>query len=199
MKKESTEYQKFFQKALKKFGVSSPDELKGEKEKSFYDYVDKNWEGDKEEPEANESIIDVAMDRITEALSASARLAAKARMRRLSSVLTKKRVIQSKKSASSDVIMRRAEKKAHDLIMQKRILHNREKENLSPAEKSNIEKKMQAYQPAIKKLAKKLFSKVKAADITRRQSLGKAASGSKTATAAKSSVAKVSTTSTGRI
>ena len=42
-------YQKFFQKALKKFGVSSPSELKGDKEKEFYDYVDKNWTGDHEE------------------------------------------------------------------------------------------------------------------------------------------------------
>ena len=42
-------YQKFFQKALKKFGVSSPSELKGDKEKEFYDYVDKNWTADHEE------------------------------------------------------------------------------------------------------------------------------------------------------
>ena len=42
-------YEAFFQKALNKFGVDSPDELSGEKEKEFYDYVDKNWESDKEE------------------------------------------------------------------------------------------------------------------------------------------------------
>ena len=44
-------YQKFFNKALKKFGVSSPDELEGEKKKKFFDYVDKNWKGDHEEVE----------------------------------------------------------------------------------------------------------------------------------------------------
>ena len=33
---------------LKKFGVSSPDELEGEKKKEFFDYVDKNWEADNE-------------------------------------------------------------------------------------------------------------------------------------------------------
>tara|TARA_B100000929_G_scaffold290599_1_gene284835 strand:+ start:17928 stop:18113 length:186 start_codon:yes stop_codon:yes gene_type:complete len=48
-KEESTEYQKFFKKALKKFGVEEPDELEGEKEKEFYDYVDANWESEKEE------------------------------------------------------------------------------------------------------------------------------------------------------
>jgi len=42
-------YTKFFNKALKKFGVDSPAELKGDKEKEFYDYVDKNWKADDEE------------------------------------------------------------------------------------------------------------------------------------------------------
>jgi hypothetical protein len=51
---EETEYQKFFKSALKKFGVSSPSELDGEKEKEFYDYVDKNWKGKDEKPEAGE-------------------------------------------------------------------------------------------------------------------------------------------------
>ena len=48
-------YQKFFMKALKKFGVNSPDELEGEKKKEFFDYVDKNWKGDHEEKDANPS------------------------------------------------------------------------------------------------------------------------------------------------
>tara|TARA_B100000315_G_scaffold113912_2_gene104372 strand:- start:53 stop:667 length:615 start_codon:yes stop_codon:yes gene_type:complete len=42
-------YQKFFQMALSKFGVSSPDEFGSDEEKkAFYDYVDKNWAADKE-------------------------------------------------------------------------------------------------------------------------------------------------------
>jgi HD-like signal output (HDOD) protein len=45
---DKEEYQKFFQAALKKFGVKSPAELEGDKEKEFYDYIDKNWKGDKE-------------------------------------------------------------------------------------------------------------------------------------------------------
>jgi len=43
------EYKKFFNAAMKKFGVSSPAELKGDKEKEFYNYIDKNWKGDHEE------------------------------------------------------------------------------------------------------------------------------------------------------
>ena len=46
--REETAYQKFFNSALDKFGVSSPKELQGEKEKEFYDYVDKNWEAENE-------------------------------------------------------------------------------------------------------------------------------------------------------
>ena len=49
---EKTEYQKFFMKALKKFGVSSPTELDDAKKKEFFDYVDKNWTGKKEEKES---------------------------------------------------------------------------------------------------------------------------------------------------
>ncbi len=41
-------YQAFFKKALAKFGVKSPDELEGDKKKEFFDYVDKNYEADKE-------------------------------------------------------------------------------------------------------------------------------------------------------
>ena len=39
-------------KALKKFGVSSPTELDDAKKKEFFDYVDKNWTGKKEEKES---------------------------------------------------------------------------------------------------------------------------------------------------
>lgn len=41
-------YKKFFNNTLKKFGVDSPDELEGEKEKEFYDYIDKNWKSNDE-------------------------------------------------------------------------------------------------------------------------------------------------------
>ncbi len=43
-------YQKFFNKTLKKFKIDSPADLKSDEEKKkFYDYIDKNWEGDHEE------------------------------------------------------------------------------------------------------------------------------------------------------
>ena len=45
-------YKKFFDAALKKFKVSSPAELKDDQKKKFYDYIDKNWEGDNEKAES---------------------------------------------------------------------------------------------------------------------------------------------------
>ena len=46
---DKEKYQRFFKAALKKFGVSSPGELEGEKKKEFFNYVDKNYEADNEE------------------------------------------------------------------------------------------------------------------------------------------------------
>lgn len=43
------DYQKFFSAAMKKFGVSSPTELSGEKKKEFFDYIDNNYEAQNEE------------------------------------------------------------------------------------------------------------------------------------------------------
>ena len=45
---DKEEYQKFFNAALKKFGVSEPDVLPDDKKKAFYNFVDANWEGDNE-------------------------------------------------------------------------------------------------------------------------------------------------------
>ena len=44
------EYQKFFNAAMKKFGIDSPSDLKSDEEKKkFFDYVDKNYTGEKDE------------------------------------------------------------------------------------------------------------------------------------------------------
>ena len=44
------EYQKFFNGALKKFNIKSPAELKDDKaKKKFFDYIDKNYTGEKSE------------------------------------------------------------------------------------------------------------------------------------------------------
>ena len=53
---EDSDYQEFFKKALKKFGVESPADFESdEKKKEFFDYVDKNWKGDNEKAEDTEA------------------------------------------------------------------------------------------------------------------------------------------------
>jgi len=42
-------YKEFFNKKLKEYGVSSPDELDDEKKKEFFNMIDKEWKGEKEE------------------------------------------------------------------------------------------------------------------------------------------------------
>ena len=51
-----TEYQKFFKKKLEKYGVISVAELSAEDKKKFFDEIDAEWEGEKEEPEENDNI-----------------------------------------------------------------------------------------------------------------------------------------------
>ena len=55
-------YQKFFDKALKKFGIDSPADLKDDKEKKkFYDYIDKNWKADHEEEVSESAALQLKM------------------------------------------------------------------------------------------------------------------------------------------
>jgi len=44
----NTEYQKFFQAQLKKWGVNSPSQLPPDKKKEFFNMIDKKWKGKKE-------------------------------------------------------------------------------------------------------------------------------------------------------
>ena len=49
IREEKTAYQKFFDAALAKFGVKSPQDFKDEeKKKEFFDYVDANYKADNE-------------------------------------------------------------------------------------------------------------------------------------------------------
>lgn len=51
--KESEDYQAYFQKKLKEYGVESPEDLSDEKKKEFYDVIDKGWEADDEMNESS--------------------------------------------------------------------------------------------------------------------------------------------------
>ena len=61
IEEKDTEYQKFFRKALKKFGVKDPSEFESDEEKKkFFDYIDKEYESDvekatgKDDPDAED-------------------------------------------------------------------------------------------------------------------------------------------------
>ena len=45
---EEGDYEEFFQKAMKKFGIKSPAELDDDKKKEFFNYVDKNYKAKSE-------------------------------------------------------------------------------------------------------------------------------------------------------
>ena len=45
---EEGDYEAFFQKAMKKFGIKSPADLSDEEKKKFFNYVDKNYKGENE-------------------------------------------------------------------------------------------------------------------------------------------------------
>ena len=52
---DKAEYEAFFRKALKKFGVDSPADFDSDEEKKkFFDYIEKNYTGEKNEESQNE-------------------------------------------------------------------------------------------------------------------------------------------------
>lgn len=59
VKGDKEAYQKFFQGMLKKFGVKSPAELSGDKEKEFYDAIDAGWKADDEKKESIDEVRDM--------------------------------------------------------------------------------------------------------------------------------------------
>lgn len=162
--KKDTKYQEFFRSALKKFNVTEPDQLDDKKKKEFFDYVDANWKGKNEKPEVNESLFDMVLD---EALSVAARRKKSLQMKKNAPRIARKKKVLAKKMATPEKIQQRAKKQAHDIILKKKVLKNRDKSDLSAAEKAKIETKMKKFTPIVSKLAKKLTPKVKKAEVER--------------------------------
>lgn len=59
VEEKDSEYQKFFKKKLKEFGVDEPDKLSKEDKKKFYDEIEKEW--DKEEDHDDDENLDEAL------------------------------------------------------------------------------------------------------------------------------------------
>ena len=60
---KQAKYKKVFDAALKKFGVSSPAELEGDKKKEFFDYVDSNYDAGDNESDVDEAIMGIGRTR----------------------------------------------------------------------------------------------------------------------------------------
>jgi predicted urease superfamily metal-dependent hydrolase len=101
-----------------------------------------------------------------EALTPSQRLKRSRVMKMKSNIIAKKRAISMKRRAPSEVIQKRAMKKARDILTTK-ILNNRSKSELGFGELENLEKKLGKKKSVIKKIAKKLLPQIKKSEQER--------------------------------
>jgi len=98
-----------------------------------------------------------------EALTQQQRMKAKQNFKKNRAKIMLGRKKAAKKLASPEKLKARAIKQARSLLL-KKILKTKSKDDLSFASKQGVEKKLAKKTAAIKKIAKKLLPKVKAAD-----------------------------------
>ena len=100
---------------------------------------------------------------VEEAVSAQTRSKLKMAMKRNAGKIKLGRQKAEKKIASDKTLMKRAEKQARTSI-EKKILKDKDKSDLSYGGRETLEKQVDKKKSAIKKLAKKLFQKLKKAE-----------------------------------
>mgnify|MGYP006253047013 FL=1 len=105
-----------------------------------------------------------------EALTIAQRLKRSRVMKQKSKIIQRKRAIAMKKRAPSEVIQKRALKKARD-VLTKKILNNKSKSDLGFGELENLEKKLGKKKAVIKKIAKKMLPALKKAESERIEKL----------------------------
>ncbi len=103
------------------------------------------------------------IDSLDEAATMAQRQKMKQTFRKNKAKIALGRKKASKKLASKDVLLKRANKQARDVIV-KKMTKGKGKGELSFAQRGAIEKKVDKKQAAIKKIAKKLLPAVKKAD-----------------------------------
>lgn len=99
----------------------------------------------------------------SEAMSLQHRMKMKAAFRKNKAKIMLGRKKAAKKLASPDKLKKRAEKAARQILI-KKILKQRNKDDLSFAGRASIEKQLSKKKGAIKKIAKKLLPQIKAKD-----------------------------------
>jgi hypothetical protein len=101
-----------------------------------------------------------------EALTPAQRIKRSALMKKMGAKMAKKRAISMKKKASPEKIMKRAMKKARDILVNK-MIKGQDKSELGFSQKQAIEKKIDKKKGVIKKIAKKMLPKLKQAEAER--------------------------------
>jgi hypothetical protein len=105
---------------------------------------------------------------LQEALSLAARRKMAVTMRRIQPKIQKKKDLMSKRMAPADVLLKRARKKAHSMVMKAKILKMRSYDELSYQEKEKVEELMRTkYAGTVDKVARKIFPSVKKAEVGR--------------------------------
>ena len=101
-----------------------------------------------------------------EALSRQARLKMSRVMRTKSKMIARKRAIAMKKKAPPEKLKKRAMKKARNMLM-KKILKDRDKDDLSFGARQDLEKKLDKKKAIIARIAKQLLPSIKKAEQER--------------------------------
>ena len=101
-----------------------------------------------------------------EALSIAQRNKKSRIMKAKGKMIARKRALAMKKKANPEKLKKRAQKKARELIT-KKILKDKSKSDLSQSGRESLEKKLDKKKALIKKIAKKILPKVKAAETER--------------------------------
>ena len=121
--------------------------------------------------EKNEMSIENDLLSITEVLSKSARRKMSIRMKQQSNKLAKKRELAMKKTASREVLEKRARKMAINAL-KKQLLRGKDINQLSMAERERIEKMIKSKSAVVDKLTIKFLKIVKQKEIEKKKSKG---------------------------
>ena len=119
----------------------------------------------------------VPKESVDEALNMQQRMARGRQMKRNKSKLARGRLKASKRTASKDVLAKRARKAARSAILSK-MTKGMSKSELSPARKRELEKKLEkpAFATKISRVAQKLLPKMRKTEIARRANRNKGSS-----------------------
>ena len=100
---------------------------------------------------------------LEEPLTVQQRMKRSRTMKRLSKKISAKRKIAMKKKATTEKLEKRAQKKARDLVRQK-FMKGKSYNDLSNAEKIQLDKKVEKKKALISKLAKRILPKIRKAE-----------------------------------